>query len=166
MSITIKNTKLLIKLNQEGKLELVEPSEDISASYIIKSESHFESANILLKAGKLEESVSMSYYGMYHCLTALLFRCGIKSENHTASILLLKELFNECKLAELIGLGKKERIEKQYYTNFQLAESDCTEMIRKAESFILDCKKLIKQLNQGRILQARQELRNFLENPA
>ena len=57
LSITIKNTKLLIKLNQEGKLELVEPSEEISASYIIKSESHFESANILLKAGKLEESV-------------------------------------------------------------------------------------------------------------
>ncbi|MCX6814716.1 MAG: HEPN domain-containing protein, partial [Candidatus Aenigmarchaeota archaeon] len=67
----------LVKLAEEGKLGMVEPSEEIKNSYIKKSESYLESARILLERGKLEESVSMAYYSMYHVLTALLFRTGI-----------------------------------------------------------------------------------------
>jgi len=44
-----------------------------------------------LKNKKLEEAVSMAYYSMYYSLLALLFRVGIKSENHTASIFLLRD---------------------------------------------------------------------------
>ena len=153
----------LIKLKNEGKLEIVEPSEEITKSYIQKSESHFESAKILLASEKLEESVSMTYYGMYHILLALLFRGGIKSENHAASILLLKELFNENNLAKEISFAKKERIDKQYYTDFELTKQDCGDMVRKVENFIIEIKKIIKDLNEEKITQLRSELNSALE---
>lgn len=177
----MKKISFLIRLKNEGKLELVEPSEEISESYLQmsemlhisehaqkslifdKSESHFEAAKILLEKEKLEESVSMAYYGMYHSLLALLFRCGIKSENHTGSILLLKELFNEIDLAKEISYGKKERIDKQYYTDFKITKLDCRDMIKKAEKFIINSKTVLKHINQEKITQIRHELKDLLE---
>jgi len=147
---TMKKIKFLIKLKKEGKLEIVEPSEEVSQSYLQKSNSHLDAAKILFASNKLEDAVSMAYYGMYHSLLALLFKCGIKSENHTGSIMLLKELFNEDNLAKDITFGKKERIDKQYY------------MIKKAENFIVELKKIIKQLNEEKTAKLIFELNSIL----
>lgn len=154
----MKKIKFLIKLNEEGKLNITEPSVEIADSYAQKSDSHLESAKILLKSNKLEESVSMAYYSMYHILLSLLFRCGIKSENHAASILLLNELFKEDNLAKEISFGKKERIDKQYYTDFRLSRLDCDDMMKRAEGFITGLKIIIKNLNEEKILKLRYEL--------
>ena len=81
----------LNKLKRQGKLELAESSDEIKQSYLEKSESNFISAKILLKNNRLEESISLIYYSMYHTLLALLFKIGVKSENHSGSIILLKE---------------------------------------------------------------------------
>ena len=158
----MKKTGFSTKLHKEGKLEIIEPSENLCVSYIQKSESHFESAKILLERGKLEESVSMAYYGMYHILLALLFKCGIKCENHTASILLLMGLFNESRLAEEISFGKKERIDKQYYADFNISKTECMDMTDRTEKFILDLKQIIKQLNSEKIEKLRSELNDAL----
>ena len=90
----MKKINFLIKLKKERKLELIEPSEEIKESYIKKSESNLMSAKILSENNKLEESVGLAYYSMYNQLLALLSKIGIKSENHSASIILLKELFD------------------------------------------------------------------------
>ncbi|MBS3088829.1 HEPN domain-containing protein [Candidatus Pacearchaeota archaeon] len=82
----MKKINFLSKLRREGKLEIVEPSEEMKKSYILKSESNLTSAKILLNNNRLEESVSLAYYSMYHLLIALLFKIGIKSENHSGSI--------------------------------------------------------------------------------
>ncbi|MEK6891864.1 MAG: HEPN domain-containing protein [Nanoarchaeota archaeon] len=158
----MKKIRFLIKLNEQGTLRIVDPSEEISESYIKKSESHFESAKILLNSEKLEESVSMAYYGMYHVLLALLFKCGIKSENHSASILILKELFGKQDLAREISFSKKERIDKQYYTDFKLTKQDCEDMIKKTENFIIEIKRIIKHLSQADSIALREDLRKSL----
>lgn len=108
----MKKINFLKKLCNQGKLELVESSEELKQSYILKSESNLISAKILLNNDKFEESVGLAYYSMYHLLTALLFKIGIKSENHSASIILLKNLFNHDN--KEIFDAKKERIDKQY----------------------------------------------------
>jgi uncharacterized protein (UPF0332 family) len=64
----MKKTNFLNKIKKEGKLELVQPSEEMKQSYLIKSESNIISAKILLTNGRLEESVSLAYYSMYHLL--------------------------------------------------------------------------------------------------
>ena len=98
------------KLKEESKLELVEPSEEICTSYLEKAENCLKSAKLLLQNSLYENSISMSYYVMYNSLTALLFKTGVKCENHAASILLLKKLFDRADLFKAISFAKEERI--------------------------------------------------------
>jgi uncharacterized protein (UPF0332 family) len=129
----MKKIKFLIKLRKEEKLELVEPSEEIKESYILKSRSNLVSSKILLENNKLEEAVALTYYSMYHIVTALFFKVGIKCENHAATIILLKELLNIDNSD--ISSAKAERIDKQYYTNFHITKQEVIEAIKNAEIF-------------------------------
>ena len=76
----MKKLDFLSKLKKDGKLESVEPSEEICSSYLKKADDCLKSAKILLKNDLYENSVSMTYYAMYNSLTALLFKIGIKCE--------------------------------------------------------------------------------------
>lgn len=102
----------LSKLRKEGKLKLVEPSEEVKKSYLEKAKNSLRSAKILNENDLFENSISMSYYAMYNSLSALLYRIGIKCENHAGSIILLKVLFHQNELYELISSAKKERIDR------------------------------------------------------
>jgi len=129
----MKKTSFLTKLYKEGKLQLISPSETIQKSYQAKSESNLISAKILLNNQRLEESVALAYYSMYNMLTALLFEVGIKCENHTAAIMLLTEVFG-LNNGE-ISLARKERIDKQYYVDFDITRDDAKELIETTEDF-------------------------------
>ena len=110
----MKKMDFLTKLAKEGKLSLVDSSEEIKLSYLQKAENCLKSARILFQNQLYENSTSEAYYCMYNSLLALLFKIGIKSENHSASILILNKLFNEDKLYKIISFAKEERIDKQY----------------------------------------------------
>ena len=129
----MREQDFLRKLKKEGKLKLVEPSENIKQAYLTKSFSYLNSAKLLLKHKKLEEAISLTYYSMYYSLLAILFKAGIKSENHTASIILMNKLFDLDNSS--IEKAKKERIDKQYYVDFEVVEQDVKELIRDAERF-------------------------------
>ncbi len=146
--------KFLNKLIKEGKLGIVEPSEDICNSYLEKSANCLKSAKLLSENNLYENSISMSYYAMYNLLLALLFRVGIKCENHNVSILLLKLLFCENGLYKLISDAKNERIDKQYYVTKEKDEITgqiTDELIKNAEYFILKLKVVIRNLNNDTI---------------
>ncbi|NLM31049.1 MAG: HEPN domain-containing protein, partial [Methanomicrobiales archaeon] len=83
----------LNKLHHEGKIQIVEPSVQVQEAYRKKSESYLASAKILFENGRLEETVSMAYYSMYYMVLALLFATGIKCENHSGAMILLKSLY-------------------------------------------------------------------------
>lgn len=129
----MSDSEFLSRLRKEGRLKLVEPSDEVKQAYFQKSESHLTSAKLLLKHGKLEEAVSMAYYSMYHALMALFYRVGIKCENHTAAITLLDKVFKID--ASEISKAKKERIDKQYYIDFHVAKEDVQDLIHSAERF-------------------------------
>jgi uncharacterized protein (UPF0332 family) len=148
----------LNKLKKEEKLKLVDPSENICDSYKDKSVNCLKSAKLLLQNGLFENSIGMSYYAMYNILLALLFRVGVKCENHTGSILLLKLLFGEGELFKLISEAKKERIDKQYYVateKDEITTEIATELFSDAENFTLKVKTLITNLNNDIIENAR-----------
>jgi len=129
----MKKINFLTKLRTKGLIELVEPSEELKQSHTKKSESNLDSAKILLNNDKLEESIALTYYSMYNLLLALLFKTGIKSENHAASIIILKEIFN-LENRE-ISKAKEERIDAQYYADFQITKDKIKEAIINAENF-------------------------------
>lgn len=149
----MRKIAFLAKLHKEGKLQIVEPSEAVGDSYIAKSESNISSAKILLQNNKLEESVSLAYYSMYHMLGALLFRTGIKCESHAAAIVLLDAVFGIDNGD--ISFAKKERIDKQYYTDFQIAKKDVEEAIKTAEDFNKKLADFISRLENQRIEKCR-----------
>ncbi len=156
--------KFLNELKKEEKLELVEPSEDICNSYSGKSANCLKSAKLLLQNNLYENSISMSYYAMYNLLLALLFRAGVKCENHGGSILLLKLLFEENNLYKLISDAKKERIDKQYYVTTEKDEITgeiADELLNNAEDFVLKTKVVIKNLNNDVIDELREKFENI-----
>ncbi len=151
----------LDKLKNEEKLELVEPSEEIKESYSKKSTNCLKSAKLLLQNNLYENSISMSYYAMYNSLMALLFRIGIKCENHGGSILLLKLLFKENELFKLISTAKEERIDKQYYVTTEkdeITKEIAEELLNNGEDFILKIKLVIHHLNNDSIDNFRKKL--------
>lgn len=156
----MKRMDFLTKLKEEGKIRIVESSEEIKKSYIEKSESNIISAKILLKNERLEEAVSLAYYSMYHLLIALLFKTGIKSENHSASIILLKEVFGFDN-AE-ISFAKKERIDKQYYVDFHITKEEVKDLIEKAEEFNEKLLDFISKLNNEKIKSYREKFKGLI----
>ena len=151
----MKKINFLAKLAKEKKLELVEPSELIKESYIEKSESNLISAKILLDNNRLEEAVALTYYSMYHALTALLFKVGVKCENHSASILLLNKLFSLDN--KDISFAKSERVDKQYYTDFKITKEEVSSTLKIAETFNSNLIDFISKINKSDIAEYRQK---------
>jgi len=145
----MKIITFLGKLKKEKKLGLVEPSLNIEKSYLEKSESNLISSRVLLKVDRLEEATSLAYYSSYHALLVLLFKVGIKSENHTASIFLLKNLFDLDN--SFISFAKKERIDKQYYVDFHVTKKDVEELIIGVEGFNENLVDFISKLTNEKI---------------
>ena len=153
----MKNKSFLLELRRKRVIELVESSIELEQSYKQKSKSNLESAHILLDSGKLEEAVSLAYFSMYNILLALLFRTGIKSENHTASIVLLKEIYN---LSDKeILFAKEERKDKQYYVGFHVTKEQVQDMFKLASSLNASITNTIAKLTNESI----QSYRNKFE---
>jgi uncharacterized protein (UPF0332 family) len=149
----------LKKLKKKKLIELVEPSEEMKSSYLIKAENCLKSAKILFQSQLYENSTSEAYYCMYNSLLSLLFKIGIKSENHSASIILFDKLIGNENLIKIISWAKEERIDKQYYVETEqivkVTKESCNEMILKAEDFLIKMKLLINELNNEKISSAR-----------
>ncbi len=129
----MRKISFLAKLMKEGKLKIVDPSENMKESYVEKSKRSLKSAVILLENNLVENSVPMAYYSMYNMLTALLCIVGIKCENHSGSIILLKELFGIDN--SKISFAKKERVDKQYYVDFKVSSEQAENLIKSAREF-------------------------------
>lgn len=161
----MKKPSFLRKLKKEGKLELVEHSEEICRSYTEKADNCLKSAKLLLQHNLYENSVSMSYYTMYNLLTALLFKCGMKCENHAASIILFKRLFGRADLFKIISFAKEERIDKQYYVtsekDFVLTKEATEDMLKMAEDFLVKMKLLTAELKNEQIVNLRERFKTI-----
>lgn len=150
----------LAKLKKEGKLKVVESSEEIKESYLAKSESNLISAKLLFENNKLEEAVYLAYYSMYNSLLALLFRIGIKSENHAASIILLRKVFDIDN--SNISFAKRERVDKQYYVDFHVAKDDVEELIEKAEEFNKEILDFLSKLTNEKIKAYQEKFKKLI----
>jgi len=155
----MKELNFLKKLKGKGIIELVESSEEMKSSYLTKAKNCFKSARILFQSQLYENSTSEAYYCMYNSLLSLLFKIGIKSENHSASIILFNRLFGSKDLVKIISWAKEERIDKQYYVETQqivkVTQESCNEMILKAEDFLVKMKLLINELSNEKINSVR-----------
>ncbi len=151
----MKKINFLIRLKEEGKLSLIGLSDEIKESYVRKSASSLKSAKILLENEQIEDAVPMAYYSMYNMLTALLYKAGIKCENHSASIIILKELFSIGN-SEILS-AKTERVDKQYYVDFEITKEEVGNLIKSAEQFNSMLYDFIDKLTAKQALEYKKE---------
>jgi uncharacterized protein (UPF0332 family) len=155
----MKELTFLKSLKRKKIIQLVEQSEEMKASYLIKAENCLKSSKLLYQNQLYENSTSEAYYCMYNSLLSLLFKVGIKSENHSASIILLDILFKHKDLAKILFWAKGERIDKQYYIETQqivkVTKESCNEMVLKTENFLVKMKLLINEISNEEINSAR-----------
>ena len=86
--------------------------------------------NSIIFLKKLKKEGKLELDSMYHLLTSLLFKAGIKCENHTGAIIILKEIFEIDN--KFILLAKKERVDKQYYVDFSVTKIEVEEFIKES----------------------------------
>lgn len=157
----MKKMSFLNKLYKKKKLQFTEPSENVKTAYLQRSDESLTSAKALLKIGNLKDSVALSYYSMYHCLLALLFRVGIKCENHAAAIILLRKAFEIDN--RKISKSKEERVDKQYYVGFRIEQEEAQDSINTAEEFITEIIEFIDKLNEEDIQDYRKKARDIIQ---
>ena len=126
-----------------------------------------KSSKILFRNELYENSTSEAYYSIYNSILSLLFKIGIKSENHSASIILIDMLFDRKDLVKIALWAKEERIDKQYYVETQqvlkATKESCKGMIVKAEGFLLKIKVIISELNFEEISKIRKSFEELLK---
>ena len=157
----MKKINFLIKLTKEGKLQEVESSDEIKEAYLQRSDESLSSAKTLLKIGNLKDSVALAYYSMYHCLLAALFKIGIKCENHAGSIILLKEVFG-CDNKD-ISKAKSERVDNQYYVDFNVNLEEANSAIKIAEEFISKMHDILATLTEEKIKELHEKAVKLFE---
>ncbi|HLD10737.1 MAG TPA: HEPN domain-containing protein [Candidatus Nanoarchaeia archaeon] len=161
----MKNSNFLNELKEKRNLELIEISEEISKSYLIKSEKCKAAAKAVFDAGIYENAISEAYYSIYNVVTALFYKCGIKCENHSAAVILLKILFNQDKLHEIFLAFKKDRIDNQYYMPFSnsepISKEQCSEKLKIAQNFCIELKTYMKSLTNEDITNIRNNFNNI-----
>lgn len=135
----MRSSDFLNKLKREGKLDIVESTEQMSLSYEGKGVECREVASLAFNNGYFESAITQSYYSMYNNVLSLFFKCGIKCENHSAAAIILNEFFNQKELYHLFSKAKEERIDKQYYVtpsqNNPATKESAKEMISIAMRF-------------------------------
>jgi uncharacterized protein (UPF0332 family) len=135
----MQKQNFLDKLKSEKNLKLVEPSEEISKSFLIKSEKCAIVAKLAFNEGIYENSLSEAYFSIYNTVTALFFKCGIKCENHSAAVILIQKLFKLEHMHKIFSDFKKDRIDNQYYVPVVGTESitkeQCNARIKTAQRF-------------------------------
>jgi len=145
MSLNLK------KLSKLKIIQVVEPSGNLKESYLKKSDESLFSSKVLHKNKQYNDAIALSYFSMYNSLLALLHFCGIKSENHNASIFILKEVFgidnSEIKTA------KRERKDKQYYPSLSTSEEESADAIESAERFNSKIADFIDRLTNTEIME-------------
>lgn len=153
--------EFLARMVKEQKINLVEPSDIIANAYLEKSRKTLNSAKTILATDDFENTIALSYYSMYHLLTALLFRIGVKCENHTAAIILLQDVFGIGN--ESMCEARAERIDKQYYVDFDITEQETKEAIKSAEAFNAMLRDFLARLTQDEIAHYRKKAERIIK---
>lgn len=143
-------------------LRLVEPSENLSRSYIKEAKSSLERAEKDFKDGDLLWTTVVIYYAEYYSLYSFLQRIGMKCENHFCSILAITFLLGEDK-TEIINQHKEKRIDAQYYIKVD-KEKEIEKMLKEAKMFVSMFDEIISNIDEEEINNYRNKLKNFIKS--
>lgn len=146
-------------LSKENGLELVEPNENMSQSYLGMAK---ESLNII---DKVKESniwtATTTYYIFYYSLYSVMSRIGVKCEIHSCSLEFMKQVLRDLyseKDVEKINSAFSARTDLQYYSN-RPVDSTIIDINKKyCKDFYIKSKDIIARITESQIKSIRAQL--------
>ncbi|NOR85529.1 HEPN domain-containing protein [archaeon] len=146
-------------LNVKNGLELVEPSENMSRIYLLKSEDAINAASVLNDNRDWE--ISSSYYAMYFALYSILMRVGVKCENHSCTIEFMEKFlldyFNDDDVTDMRN-AMKLRIDAQYYADREISVEKYKKMVTDAPRFLTKCKEALYTITENEITEIQNRI--------
>jgi uncharacterized protein (UPF0332 family) len=119
--------------------------------YITTAEEELDAASLLYEKGFFKESISRSYYSMFHATQALLILKSIYPKSHKGVIQKFGEEFVkpgiiEKKMGEMLAQAETMRLKADYEVGLNINKEECELILENCETFLLKIKEIIKKL--------------------
>jgi|SRR3989344_1902036 len=148
---------------QKDGLKLIEPSDNLSISYMKMAENALGTMN-RERNYNLTFAISACYYSMYYSLYSILMKLGIKCEIHSCSLEFMKEILTEFYTKEDIKIISKAfdlRNIAQYYVDKIIDTKETDLIMGKAPFFISTSKDILSRINEDNVNNIRNNLKHF-----
>ncbi|MBL7148040.1 MAG: hypothetical protein ISS82_04405 [Nanoarchaeota archaeon] len=147
-------------LKQKHGLELIEPNDNMSDSYLKMAE---ESINILKNIEKSNIwTATTSYYIFYYSLYSLMLKIGVKCEIHACSIEFMEKFlinFYDKKDVDMFKKAFSSRIDLQYYADRPVDKPIIDESKKYCKEFFIKTKDILSKITNNQIEEIRNNLR-------
>ena len=115
-----------------------------------KSSRKLEAAYDLSKNGFYDDSVSRSYYSMFHAASILLMLKGIESHTHSALVSmfglhLVRSGEIEKRFGKMLSDTRELRENSDYGVSFEATEEEARLALKNAKEFLEEIKKYLKK---------------------
>jgi len=142
---------------------LVEPNDNLAAAYLKKAEDAMDAMHSVASS---DWKISTAYYSLYFSLYSVLTKIGIKSENHTCTIVLMQHLLegfftsDEC---EMVEKARQARVETQYYVTSDAPAIVSDALAKQVPRFLVKCSGIVDGLTEKEVQALRKTFTKLLE---
>jgi len=140
--------------NSKRRIDLLIVLEGKVKSLVEKAKKYLRSAEILLKEGDYESSVSRTYYAMFYCAQAMLLTKNLSFSSHKGVISAFGEHFVKTGVfpkemgRELNRAFEKRQLGDYEYT-FVISKREAEEMLESGKKFVNE---IVQHLKEKKIL--------------
>lgn len=115
-----------------------------------KAENKLKAARRLLEGGFYEDSVSRSYYSMFHAASILLMMKGIEPRSHSGlaqmfGLHLVKTGEIDKKFGKMLAQVRELREDSDYEVLFEASKEEAELSLQNAEKFLKEIKRYLKK---------------------
>lgn len=115
--------------------------------YLQKANDNLRAAKLLIKEKLFRSAVSRAYYAIFEATRSVLITKGISAKTHSGLINLFSLHFIKTKqlpekMAEVLKNAKEFREAADYGMEIEFDKKEAKEIVKKAENFINEIKKL------------------------
>lgn len=152
--------------SKEGGINLIQPSNNLSAGYVQMAENAIGTMNREKKLN-LQFAISACYYSMYYSLYSVMMKFGIKCEIHTCTLAFMKKMLNDFYSEEdckIINKAFDTRNTSQYYVDRIISKEDTDFIFSKAVYFLDKSKNILLRINEKDILKIRKDIEAVIKS--
>jgi uncharacterized protein (UPF0332 family) len=150
---------------QKDGIKLIEPSENLSKSYMKMSENALGTMN-REKEYNLVFAISAGYYSMYYSLYSILMKIGIKCEIHSCTLKFMEKVLEDLYSKEEIKTISKAfdlRNIAQYYVDKVINTKDIDFVIAQAPLFVNASKEILYKMNEKDVTTLRNKFQELMK---